>query len=349
MEKKLLFNPEGDDSLSARQIIKGNTTNILNLNNTKFKWANQLYRIMMENFWIPEKCDLTTDHVDYSKLTEHERRAYDGILSFLVFLDSIQTFNVPKLSDYITAPEVNLVLSIQTYQEAVHSQSYQYVIESIIPKSKRNKIYEYWREDEVLYGRNKFIADIFQMFLDEQSEENFFRAMMADYILEGLYFYNGFNFFYNLASRNLMSGTSDVIRYINRDELTHVVLFRNIIKEVLAKHVKKDIAHYKSEIYRMFKQAVEEEIKWTNHIIGDNILGISSDSTDVYTKWLANKLLLDIGLDKLYPEDKYSKNPYAHLNKIADTKGEGDVKAGFFEVTVTGYNQSSAVEGWDDI
>lgn len=347
-KKKLLFNPLGDDSLNSRKIIGGNPTNILNLNNVKFKWANKLYRIFLENFWIPEKIDLSTDTNDYNKLTPEERKAYEGILSFLVFLDSIQTYNVPNLNEFITASEVNSLLVIQAFQEVVHAQSYQYIIESIIPKNKRNKIYDLWKEDNVLFKRNELIANTFQAFIDDNTEENFFKAMVADYILEGLYFYNGFNFFYNLASRNLMSGSSDVIRYINRDELTHVVLFANIIQEIINKHIKKDISNYKEEIYSMFDLAVSEEIKWTNHIIGDGVLGINLDSTDRYTKWLANKLLKDIGLGPLYKDEKYDKNPYAHLEKIADTKGEGDVKVGFFEATVTSYMQSSSVDGWDD-
>ena len=40
-----------------------------------------------------------------------ERSAYDKILSFLVFLDSIQTANLPNIGAYITANEVNLCLS----------------------------------------------------------------------------------------------------------------------------------------------------------------------------------------------------------------------------------------------
>lgn len=38
--------------------------------------------------------------------------------------------------------------------------------------------------------------------------------------------------FYLLASRNKMVGTSDIIRLINRDELSHVVLFQRIMKEI---------------------------------------------------------------------------------------------------------------------
>ena len=55
MDRKKLFNPEGDDTLNARKIIKGNSTNLFNLNNVRYQWANQLYRTMMANFWIPEK------------------------------------------------------------------------------------------------------------------------------------------------------------------------------------------------------------------------------------------------------------------------------------------------------
>ena len=343
MDRKKLFNPDGDDTLNARKIIKGNSTNLFNLNNVKFQWANQLYRTMMANFWIPEKVDLTQDKNDYENLTVPEREAYDGILSFLIFLDSIQTNNIPNISDHITAPEVNLLLAIQTFQEAIHSQSYQYIIESILPKQSRDLIYDKWRDDKVLFERNSFIAKIYQDFIDEQSDENFAKVIIANYLLESLYFYNGFNFFYLLASRNKMVGTSDIIRLINRDELSHVVLFRSMVKEI-----KNDYPEFFTAeiIYSMFKTAVEQEINWTEHIIGNKVLGITSQTTEAYTKWLANERLKSLGLEPLYPG--FNKNPYKHLERFADTEGEGNVKSNFFEGTVTSYNMSSSIDGWED-
>ncbi|MBI5345897.1 MAG: ribonucleotide-diphosphate reductase subunit beta [Chlamydiae bacterium] len=338
MKPKKLFNPFGNDSIQERKVIQGNTTNIFNLNNVKYNWANKLYRSMMENFWIPEKVDLTSDINDYKNLTTDEKKAFDGILSFLIFLDSVQTNNVPHISDYITAPEINLILAIQTYQEAIHSQSYQYIIETILPKETRNYIYDFWKDDEVLFTRNKYIAEIFQQFLDSPSTANFKRVLIANYLLEGLYFYNGFVFFYNLASRHKMHGTSDIIRYINRDELLHVSIFRKIIPEIIDEN---DTPW----INEMFMEAVNQEIQWTNHIIGNNILGMSNDATEKYTKYLANKLLEKIKFKPLFPS--HMEHPYKHLEKIADTEGKGDVKANFFEATVTSYNQSSAIEGWD--
>lgn len=344
MQRKILFNINGDDSLINRKMIRGNVTNLFNLNNVKYQWANKLYRLMMENFWIPEKVSLFDDKRAYNELTPDEQRAYDGILSFLVFLDSIQTNNLPNINEYITAPEVNLVLAIQTYQEAVHSQSYAYIIESIIPTDKRAEIYDKWRTDKVLLERNQYIAEIYQNFVDNQTDKNFARILIANYLLEGIYFYNGFNFFYNLAARSLMIGTADEIKYINRDELTHCVLFANIIKEIAAE----DNTFFNTdEVNQMFAKAVEQEINWSNHIIGGNITGITPATIEQYTKFIANKRLKDIGYPPLYPG--FDKNPYQQLENIADTNGAGSVKGNFFEANVSSYNQSTVIEGWDEI
>ena len=68
MQRKKLFNVDGDDTLINRRMIKGNVTNLFNLNNVKYQWANKLYRLMMENFWIPEKVSLFDDKRAYNEL-----------------------------------------------------------------------------------------------------------------------------------------------------------------------------------------------------------------------------------------------------------------------------------------
>lgn len=340
--KKKLFNPQGTDKVNERKMIGGDTTNLFNLNNVKFRWAKEMYRVMMGNFWVPEKVDLSKDISDYQNLTDAETRAFDGIMSFLVFLDSIQTNNIPNIADWITAPEVSTILAIQTYQEAIHSQSYAYIIETAIPADKREKIYDFWRDDNILLERNKYVADIYQKFVDEQSVESFAHVVVANFILEGLYFYNGFNFFYNLASRNLMMGVADEIRYINRDELTHVVLFKNMIAAIMEENpgvITQEIVH------ELFDKAVKQEIEWSNHILGSKILGINERSTEAYTKYLANERIKMLGFAPLY--EGFDTNPYKHLERFAD-KDNDSMKSNFFEATVTNYSQSSSIDGWDE-
>jgi ribonucleoside-diphosphate reductase beta chain len=343
LQRKKIFNPGGNDTIQERKVLSGNVTNIFNLNNVKYPWANRLYRIMMENFWIPEKISLADDARQYNQLTTQEQKAFDGVLSFLTFLDSIQTNNIPNINNYITAPEINLILSIQIYQEAVHSQSYAYMIESIIPQNRRAKIYDFWRDDPILLERNKYIAQIYQDFIDTPSNKCFARVIIANFLLEGIYFYNGFTFFYNLASRGIMMGSADEIKYINRDELTHCVLFANMIKEIR----REDPNFFDdNEIIEMVRTAVDQEIRWTNHIIGEGILGINKTSIEKYTKYLGNKRLKELGMNPIY--EGFTSNPYAHLEKISDAAGEGSVKTNFFESNVSSYNQSSVVKGWND-
>jgi ribonucleoside-diphosphate reductase beta chain len=341
MKATPIFNPTGNDSIENRTIWFGETTNLMQLNDVRYNWAIQLYNQMRENFWIPQKWDLTPDVTTYAELTIHERRAYDGILSYLTFLDSVQTCNIPHLKSVVTAPEISLCMAEQISQEGLHNHAYQYMIESIIPSDRRNDVYDFWRTDKVLLERCTFIAEIYQKYIDEPTKENYFIALLADYLLEGLYFYNGFMFFYNLASRWLMGGSADIFKTINRDELSHVRLYQKIIPEAMQL-----FTHSVDQIYEMFDNAVQHECLWTNHIIGNNILGITDQSTENYTKYLANLRLRAIGLKPLYEN---IINPYTHLEKIADTKGDGDSKANFFESTVTSYNQSSAISGWEEI
>ena len=128
LKKKALFNEHGDIDVNKRRMINGNTTNMNDFNNMKYGWVSNWYRQAMNNFWIPEEINMSQDVKDYRNLSGAEKRAYDRTLSFLIFLDSIQTANLPYVGEYVTANEVNLCLTIQAFQEAVHSQSYSYKI-----------------------------------------------------------------------------------------------------------------------------------------------------------------------------------------------------------------------------
>ncbi|NMB14753.1 MAG: ribonucleotide-diphosphate reductase subunit beta, partial [Gallicola sp.] len=232
LQQRGLFNENGDIELSKRRMINGNTTNLNDFNNIKYSWTSDWYRQAMNNFWIPEEINLSQDIKDYRNLKEEERRAYDKTLSFLIFLDSIQTANLPNVGDFVTANEVNLCLTIQAYQEAIHSQSYGYILDTIASPEERTDILYQWKDDERLLARNKFIGDLYNEFLEKKDVLSLMKTMIANYILEGIYFYSGFMFFYSLGRVGKMPGTVQEIRYINRDENTHLWLFRSIILEL---------------------------------------------------------------------------------------------------------------------
>lgn len=290
---------------------------------------------MLSNFWLPEKVDMSKDVNSIYDLTPYELNGYKGILSYLTFLDSIQTTNLSKLGEPFTAPEIKLAITKQTEQEALHNKSYQVMIETLIPKEERNKVYDLWRDIPALYNRCKVIASLYQKYDDTKSQEDYFIALFADYLLESIYFLSGFYFFYNLSSRGLMQNSADMIKYIHRDEKTHIALFQQIMIEA-----QKVFPHSQDQMYQIVDQTVQQEVELCDTLFQDEILGISHQTTKQFLQLLADKNLQKIGLKPLY---KQTNNPYKHLDRISNLDG----KANFFESTVINYQMSSSVKDWD--
>ena len=344
MVKRPLFNPNGDIDLRLRRMIGGNTTNLNDFNNMKYPWVSGWYRQAMNNFWIPEEINLAQDTKDYQNLSIEEKDAYDKILSFLVFLDSIQTANLPNVSEYVTANEVNLCLNIQTFQEAVHSQSYSYMLDTICSPEQRNDILYQWKNDEHLLRRNTFIGECYNDFQNEKNMVNFMKVLIANYILEGIYFYSGFMFFYNLSRNGKMPGSAQEIRYINRDENTHLWLFKNIILELKNENPEM-FTPDKTEVYKeMMEEGVRQEIEWGKYVIGDKIAGLTSKMVGDYILYLGNLRWTNLGFPVLY--DGHENEP-DNMKWVSDYSNANMIKTDFFEARSTAYAKASALE--DDL
>ncbi|MEN9405843.1 MAG: hypothetical protein RLZ12_127 [Bacillota bacterium] len=337
LTRKKIFNKEGQRG--TQRMINGNTTNLREWNRIKYDWAYQLYRTMLNNFWIPEEISLADDAKQFMELNDAERRAYDKTISFLNFLDSIQGENLPNLGSYVTAPEVASLLNIQAFQEEVHAQSYSYILDTVCSPATRDNIYDEWRTDEHLYRRNKFIADQYQLFVDNKTDQTFIHSCMANFLLESLYFYSGFAFFYTLARNGKMTGTATVIKYIQRDELTHVVLFQNMFKELRRELPHLFTKELITELRTMMKTAVEHEIAWGQYITGNNLHGLNNEIIDQYIKYLANERLSRLELEPMYPEIK--EHPMEWVESFANLNA---TKTDFFEQKVTNYAKASLLD-----
>ena len=344
LKRNTLFNPSGDIDLRLRRMIGGNTTNLNDFNNMKYSWVSDWYRQAMNNFWIPEEINLSQDFKDYPRLDKAERTAYDKILSFLVFLDSLQSNNLPTVSEYITANEVNLCLHIQAFQECIHSQSYSYMLDTICSPEERNDILYQWKTDEHLLNRNKFIGDCYNEFHEKRDKFSLMKTLIANFILEGIYFYSGFMFFYNLSRNGKMSGSAQEIRYINRDENTHLWLFRSIILE-LKKEEPDMFTPEKIKVYEdMMREGVKQEIGWGQYVIGNDVQGLNAQMVSDYIQYLGNLRWSGLGFGFLYEENQ--KEP-ENMKWVSQYSNANMVKTDFFEARSTAYAKSTALE--DDL
>ncbi|MGP1548164.1 MAG: ribonucleotide-diphosphate reductase subunit beta [Prevotella sp.] len=340
LKRNSLFNPSGDTDLRLRRMIGGNSTNLNDFNNMRYSWVSGWYRQAMNNFWIPEEINLTQDLKDYPNLDKAERTAYDKILSFLVFLDSLQSNNLPTVSEYITANEVNLCLHIQTFQECIHSQSYSYMLDSICSPEERDEILYQWKTDEHLLRRNTFIGNCYNEFQENRDKFRLIKALIANFILEGIYFYSGFMFFYNLSRNGKMPGSAQEIRYINRDENTHLWLFRNIILE-LKKEEPELFTEEKVKIYEeMMHEGVRQEIEWGKYVIGDSIQGLNTNMIHDYIRYLGNLRWKSLGFGTLYEDNHVEPE---NMRWVSQYSNANMVKTDFFEAKSTAYAKSTAL------
>ncbi|TMW69898.1 ribonucleotide-diphosphate reductase subunit beta [Alteribacter natronophilus] len=340
--KRKLYDPGAPNASTG--IINGESSNVLNWDDTRYSWAYPMYKNMLANFWTPFEINMTTDVKQYAELPGHEQEAFNKIIGLLAFLDSIQTDYSQKVAQYLTDSSLSALMTVLSFQEVVHNQSYSYVLSSVTDKKKQDEIFEYWKHDPVLRERNDFIAEGYEAFLNAPSPKTFMESIVYDVVLEGLNFYSGFSFFYNLARNGKMVSTSTMINYINRDEQLHVNLFARIFREILHEYPELDSRETREFVQKTFVRAAELEIGWARHLFKEPIEGIVLEDLENYIRFMANKRVNELGVER--PFEGYRKNPMKWI-KIYEDVNSG--KTDFFEQKSRQYTKVGADNGFDDL
>ena len=155
ISKASIFNEDGSDAYEDQMLIGGNPTGICNMNTVRHQWGVSIYNQMLANFWIPQTVDMTDDRKTKETLTKDEEQATFDTLSFLIFMDSFQVANLPNIAEVFTSKIVENCFAGQAFDETIHTMSYQYIAETLLPTTTRDDIYNRWRDVEPLKERIK--------------------------------------------------------------------------------------------------------------------------------------------------------------------------------------------------
>ena len=335
MNKKELWNPDGDLP-KEESLIGGNPTGMLNFNDSRYQWADKLFMQMLENTWFPEEVDTSAEKKSYKLLTDKEKRGFDLVFAQLSFNDSLQAENlVDNLNGYITNKVVNACLVRQAFEEVIHSKSYAVLLSDAVEDN--TEIFNLYRTDEVLKDKNTKIAEAYaQLNNGEVTTNKLFLAMIANQLLEGVYFLSGFAFIYSLSDK--MRGSADMIAFIHRDEETHLALFQNMIKTFIREHPNEPWFLYRSQVNTMFNEAYELEVNWLKYIAKDLISDTVIESTVAY---FCKKRAKAIGMyDE--EEDRFGHGSKTLLVRKLESFGSfNETKTNFFEGNVKNYSKGS--------
>jgi ribonucleotide reductase beta subunit family protein with ferritin-like domain len=277
-----------------------------------------MYKKQVDCFWRSEEIELTKDLVDWEqKLTENERYFISVILAFFASSDGIVNENLGvRFMNEIQIAEARAFYSFQIAMENIHSETYSLLIDTLI-KDKREK-------EKLFKGIQSFPsikkkADWGKRWITDNS--SFATRLIAFACVEGIMFSGSFCAIFWLKKRGIMNGLCFSNELISRDEALHTefaVLLYSKLKNKISKE----------QIQTIIKESVEIEIEFICEAIPCRLLGMNSDSMTKYIKFIADRLAVQLGCQKIYNIN----NPYDFMEMISI-----ESKTNFFERRVSDY------------
>jgi ribonucleoside-diphosphate reductase beta chain len=327
--------------ISSRKIINGDPKGMLQLLPYKYTFADGFFDKMYANSWHPAEINLNTDAMMWKSnaLSDREREIFMRSLSFVSNLDTVQTYSLTHaVSRQITAPEIQLLMIRQVFEETIHVLSYNRMIE--ILGMNPDDTYGRYRHDEELKAKLDHICESINQIMDEKFEtgtlENdqiYAEALVNNILLEGLFFYSSFLMFYSLSRNNKMPNSARMIGLINRDEATHRDLIIKVFNLLMIENPDIWTPEFQQKMIQKVKTAVQLEQEWGQSIIGDGFLGINPTTLSQYTQFLGDIILNGINL----PRQWNAKNPFPWIDEFTQINQE---LGAFFETNVSRYSQA---------
>lgn len=342
LTKIKLLNQEFPNKSTA--IINGKSSGLLNWNDIAYPRMYDLYQTLLANFWKAQEINMQDDIKQWGQLSDTEKDVFLRINTQLASLDSLQTPTMFQVMDFVTDSSFKAIFAVISQQEAVHNESYSYILSSLVPIAEQNHRFEQAKRDPIVRKRNLLILEAYENFREKPTAQSLFHLAVNSINLEGIYFYAGFAFFYHLARQQKMLKTSTMISYIQRDEMQHAYFIAQFIRILLTENPDLNTEENMEYIYKTIGEAVELEKEWAHYILAE-IRGIDLVEFDEYVEYLANKRLRQLGLDNLYVE---RINPMPWIQVFSDEM-MNETKSDFFEQKSRTYTKVSQSNGFDEL
>lgn len=349
IEKKIEKSAEGTDkrvNVSAKRLINCNQVDVNQLMPLKYKWAWEHYLNGCANHWMPTEVPMAKDIELWKSdsLSADERRVIMRNLGFFSTAESLVGNNIVlAIFKHVTNPEVRQYLLRQSFEEAIHTHTFLYIVESL--SLNQGEVFNMYNEINSIHDKDKFemqlTADILKPNFTTSTPEGaqkFLENLIGYYIImEGIFFYSGFVMMLSFHRQNKMTGVGEQFQYILRDETIHLNFGIDLINGIKEENPHLWTPEFQAHIIDLIQQAVELEIQYAQDCLPKGILGLTAPMFREYVQHIADRRLERIGLKAIYR----SKNPFPWMSETIDLGKEKN----FFETRVTEY-QSAATLTW---
>ena len=307
----------------------------------KYQWAMEIAESHEKIHWGSWEAKLQEDVNQWKggKISETEKSHITQILRLFTQSDVQVGGNycdlfIPKFKNN----EIRSMLLSFANREGTHQRSYALLNDTLgLPEEEYSAFLEY----EQLKNKIEFMQNN-----DVSTLKGLAKSLAQSACNEGMSLFSAFVMLLNYQRFGKMKGMCEIVEWSIRDETMHVQGMTKLFREFLKEHPRVINNKFKSEVYQMYRDAVELEDKVIDlaYEMG-SIEGLEADEVKQYIRYLADRRLIQLGLK---PNYGIKENPLAWLDWVLN----GDSFKNFFEGTVTDYSAMGMTGddwGWDMI
>ncbi|GHU37783.1 ribonucleoside-diphosphate reductase subunit beta [Bacilli bacterium] len=304
-------------------MINPNFTKAINWNNIEDLIDKSTWEKLTEQFWLDTRIPLSNDLDDWRSLSDVERHLVSHVFGGLTLLDTVQSdTGMDSLrADARTQHEEAVLNNIQ-FMESVHAKSYSSIFSTLNTKTEIDEIFAWIDSNENLQYKAQKVNSIYKNGTPLEKK-------IASVFLETFLFYSGFYTPLYYLGNNKLANVAEIIKLIIRDESVHGTYIGYKFQlgfDELSSQEQEELKTWAYEL--LYDLYVNEEI-YTDDLYG--VLGWSED-VKTFLRYNANKALMNLGFDPLFPDNASDVNPIV-MNGLST----GTVNHDFFSQVGNGY------------
>ena len=315
-----------------------NHVQAINWNRIQDEKDLEVWNRLVNNFWLPEKVPLSNDIQSWNTLTPDEQTLTMRVFTGLTLLDTIQgTVGAISLIPDAITPHEEAVYTNIAFMESVHAKSYSSIFSTLCSTKEIDEAFRWSTENEFLQKKAHIVMDYYR-------GDDPLKRKVASTLLESFLFYSGFYLPMHWSSRAKLTNTADLIRLIIRDEAVHGYYIGYKFQRGLEQVDEARREEIKDYTFSLLYELYDNEVHYTQSLYDS--VGLSED-VKKFLHYNANKALMNLGYEALFPRDETDVNP-AILSALSPNADENhDFFSGSGSSYVIGKAEATEDEDWD--
>ncbi len=302
-----------------------------------YPWAYESWLMQQRIHWLPEEVPLADDVKDWkTRLTPDEKHLLTQIFRFFTQSDiEVNNCYMKHYSQVFKPTEVQMMLSAFSNMETIHIAAYSHLIDTLgMPDSEYQAFLKY-KEMKDKY-------DYMQQFGVSTKADIAKTLAVFGGFTEGLQLFASFAILLNFQRFGKMRGMGQIVAWSARDETLHTESIIKLFRTFLQENPEVGTEDFRRDLYVACSTIVDHEDAFIDLAFGvGGIEGISAQEVKLYIRYIADRRLVQLGLEPIY---RVGKNPLPWMDDILN----GVEHTNFFENRVTEYTKAATTGTWEE-